>query len=139
MLDSICLVPTDKITPIPGFDWFSYQDTENELRMLFPEIGDRRANYCQQGLTAALYVGSDRTGELDDQESYFFMPDYVDGRPVMRPIRMAFLRKVTLAEFRMAYHTSLKMRDLSGTAAGNAIESLGREILGEELLAEITN
>jgi hypothetical protein len=116
------------------FDFEDYIETEQELWALFPETAGKRVNFFQVGLTAQIYVESLETGrELESDETYVFMP--CPGR-MMRPVRMRAARRLTLVEYRMAHLTAVKMIDKLA-AAGEAMQEIGRTILGPEILGEV--
>ena len=120
--------------PLPAsFDYAGYVETEQELWALFPETEGKRVNFCQIGLTASLYVGVAEDGsELKAGETYFLMP--CPDRN-MRPLRMRFLRNLTLSEYRMSHITALRLSDkLDGT--GDIMDEVHLRILGPEIIAE---
>ena len=116
-----------------AFDFEGYIDTERELWAFFPETTGKRANFCQLGLTARLYVEvPDHHEPLNTDETYFLMP-CEDG--MLRPIRMRSERILTLEEFRMTHLTSIRMMSkLSGT--GKVLDEVHRQVLGPEIIAE---
>ncbi len=117
--------------PLPkSFDYNEYIDVERELWALFPETEGRRVNFCQLGLTAQIFVESERDGELQRDETFFLMP-CTDCS--MRPVRMKSVRHVTLNEFRMSHITAMRLAErLNG--ARRVMQSVHYEILGPELL-----
>lgn len=128
-MSSYTFINPDTFYRLPrDFNYREYIDIERELWAFFPETIGRRVNFCQTGLTAQVYaeVGDDGT-ELAEQETYFLMP-CADGK--MKPIRMRFMRRLTLAEFRMTYLTAVK---LGGelTKIVDVFRSLDDKVLGE--------
>ncbi len=120
--------------PLPeGFDYAGYIDTEQELWALFPETQGKRANFCQVGLTASLYVeAAEDWSELKPGETYFLMP-FPDR--TMRPLRMQAVRKLTLSEYRMSHLTALRLSEqLEG--AGEIMDEVHLRILGPEIINE---
>lgn len=116
--------------PLPkSFNFQDYIETERELWALFPETEGHRANFCQMGLTAQIFVESPATGDLQTNETYFLMP--CPDR-VLRPLRMRALRRLTLEEFRMSHITAVRMSEkLSST--GKVMEAIHMEIMGPEI------
>src|SRR5882762_6155274 len=95
------LDPTCRYALPATFDFQGYIETEQELWALFPETEGKRVNFCQLGLTASLYVEvPDDRSDLKLGETYFLMP--CPDR-TMRPLRMRFLRRLKLDEYRMSH------------------------------------
>jgi hypothetical protein len=117
--------------PLPkSFNYLEYIETEQEMWALFPETEGKRVNFCQMGLTAQIFVESERRGELDADETYFLMPC---ADRVLRPIRMQQVRRLTLDEFRMSHITAIRLAEkLNGT--GKVMEEIHLQILGPEIL-----
>jgi hypothetical protein len=117
--------------PLPKtFNYREYIETEQEMWALFPETDGRRVNFCQLGLTAKIFVESDATGELADDETYFLMPC---ADRTLRPIRMKQVRRLTLDEFRMSHITAIRLADkLNGT--NRVLEEIHMQILGPEIV-----
>ncbi|MBZ5581425.1 MAG: hypothetical protein LAQ30_04325 [Acidobacteriia bacterium] len=115
-----------------SFDFAEYIEIERELWAFFPETRGLRANFCQLGLTAQIYVESGHTGELRPGETYFLMP-CPDG--AMKPLRMKPVRRLTLAEFRMAHITAMRLADKLAEA-DEVMEDVHLDILGPEILDE---
>ena len=117
------------------FDFEGYIDVERELWAFFPETAGKSVNYCQVGLSARLYaeVQDDRK-PLQSDETYFLMPCEDQ---TLRPVRMKTERILTLDEFRMSHMTSMRMmQQLRGI--GPLIEEVHRQVLGPEIVAEIS-
>ena len=116
-----------------GFDYAGYIETEQELWALFPETEGKRANFCQLGLTASLYVEVPDDGtDLKPGETYFLMP--CPDR-TMRPLRMKSTRRLTLGEYRMSHLTAMRMSEkLDG--AGEIMDDVHLQILGPEIISE---
>lgn len=119
------------------FNFPEYLDAEDELRMLFPELGDRRANFHQLGLTIVLYAESQSEGNMEENETYFLMPDHDGEHSYMRPIRMAAVRRLDVSEYRMAQLTAAKLIGRMPDVAA-VFQHIGERILGEELLEEMS-
>ncbi len=121
----------DSAYPLPkSFSYSDYIETERELWALFPETDGLRVNFCQVGLTAMVFVESNRTGDLDGNETYFLMP-FADR--TLRPLRMKALRRLTLEEFRMSHVTAQRLAGkLHGT--GPVMDAIHLEILGSEIV-----
>jgi hypothetical protein len=118
--------------PLPdSFDYADYIETEQELWAFFPETRGKRVNFCQLGLTAGLYVEtSDDGSELRPGETYFLMP--CPDR-TMRPLRMKFVRKLTLGEYRMSHLTAVRLsQSLEDT--GDIMDDVHLQILGPEII-----
>lgn len=117
--------------PLPrSFDYADYIETEQEMWALFPETEGKRVNFCQLGLTAQIFIESDKAGDLGAEETYFLMPC---ADRMLRPVRMRRLRRLTLDEFRMSHITALRLADkLSGS--GKVMEEIHMRILGPEIL-----
>ena len=97
---------------------------------LFPETEGKRVNFCQLGLTAKIFIESELSGELHEDETYFLMPCC---DRTLRPIRMRQVRRLTLDEFRMSHITAIRLADkLSGTT--RVLEEIHMQILGPEIL-----
>ena len=112
-----------------SFNYREYIETEQELWALFPETEGQRVNFCQMGLTAQLFIESNRVGELADNETFFLMP--CQDR-VLRPIRMRAVRRLTLEEFRMGHITAQRLAEkLHGS--GKVMEAIHLEIMGPEI------
>ena len=127
-LDARCQYPLPE-----SFDYAGYIDTEQELWALFPETHGLRVNFCQVGLTANLFVEAAEDGsELALDETYFLMP-FPDR--TMRPLRMRVLRKLTLAEYRLAHITAQRMsEELADTS--EIMDEVHLHILGPEIVEE---
>ena len=121
----------DAFYPLPKtFNYREYIETEQEMWAFFPETDGKRVNFCQLGLTAKIFVESDRLGELADEETYFLMPC---ADLTLRPIRMRQVRRLTLDEFRMSHITAIRLADkLNGTS--RVLEEIHMQILGPEIL-----
>jgi hypothetical protein len=117
--------------PLPRtFNYPDYIETEQEMWALFPETEGKRVNFCQMGLTAQIFVESERPGELAPDETYFLMPC---SDRMLRPIRMRQVRRLTLEEFRMSHITAMRLSEkLAGT--GKVMEEIHLQILGPEIL-----
>ncbi len=115
-----------------SFSFADYLEIERELWAFFPETRGLRVNFCQLGLTAQIYVESGNRGELRPGETYFLMPCH-DG--VMKPLRMKPVRRLTLAEFRMAHITAMRLAEKLAEA-GEVMEDVHLDILGPEILDE---
>jgi hypothetical protein len=117
--------------PLPkSFSYSDYIETEQEMWALFPETDGKRVNFCQLGLTAKIFIESENTGELRDDETYFLMP-CADHK--LRPVRMHQVRRLTLEEFRMSHITAIRLADkLAGTT--RVLEEVHMQILGPEIL-----
>jgi hypothetical protein len=117
------------------FDFQGYIDVERELWAFFPETAGKRVNYCQLGLSARLYAEiPDERNPLQADETYFLMP--CEDR-TLRPVRMKSERILTLDEFRMSHLTSMRMsHKLFGL--GRLMDEVNREVLGPEIVAEIS-
>jgi hypothetical protein len=129
----VCFVSPESAWKLPAkFDMREYFETEQELWALFPESDGKRVNFIQVGLTAWLYVQSERTGELGNDETYVLMPcvDYT-----MRPVRMVQARRLSLSEWRMGQLSAIKLMGRV-EAAGRVMHDVGETILGEEILQE---
>jgi hypothetical protein len=124
-------IEPDAAYPLPkSFNYTQYIETEQEMWALFPETEGKRVNFCQLGLTAKIFVESDRSGELHDDETYFLMP-CPDRK--LRPVRMHQVRRLTLEEFRMSHITAIRLADkLAGTS--RVLEEVHMQILGPEIL-----
>jgi hypothetical protein len=117
--------------PLPkSFDYGEYIETERELWALFPETQGKRVNFCQLGLTAQIFVESEREGELQRDETFFLMP-CTDAS--MRPVRMKSVRHVTLSEFRMSHITAMRLAERM-TEARRVMQTVHYQILGPEIL-----
>jgi hypothetical protein len=113
-----------------SFNYPDYIETEREMWALFPETEGKRVNFCQMGLTAHIFIESERPGDLASDETYFLMPC---ADRMLRPVRMRQVRRLTLDEFRMSHITALRMAEkLSGT--GKVMEEIHLQILGPEIL-----
>jgi hypothetical protein len=129
----VCFISPQSSWKLPAhFQMREYFDTEQELWALFPEADGKRVNFMQIGLTAWLYVESDRSGELGDDETYVLMPcvDYT-----MRPLRMVQVRRLSLTEWRMGQLSAIKLIGRV-SAAGDVMHEVGHTILGEEIAEE---
>lgn len=121
----------DAFYPLPNaFNYPEYVEIEREMWALFPETDGKRVNFCQLGLTAKIFVESNSTGDLAEDETYFLMP--CPDR-TLRPIRMIQVRRLTLEEFRMSHITAIRLADkLNGTT--RVLEEIHLKILGPEIL-----
>ena len=130
-MSSYSFIEPDSAYPLPkSFDYSDYIETEQEMWALFPETEGKRVNFCQLGLTAKIFVESERGGELSDDETYFLMP-CPDRK--LRPVRMRQVRRLTLDEFRMSHITAIRLADkLTGTT--RVLEEIHMRILGPEIL-----
>jgi hypothetical protein len=129
----VCFISPESSWTLPAeFDMREYLETEQELWALFPESDGKRVNFIQVGLTAWLYVESERTGELASDETYVLMPcvDYS-----MRPLRMIQARRLSLSEWRMGQLSAIKLIGRLN-AAGDVMHEVGETILGEEIVEE---
>jgi len=124
-------IEPDAAYPLPkSFQYDEYIEIEQEMWALFPETDGKRVNFCQLGLTAKIFVESDRAGELREDETYFLMP-CPDRK--LRPVRMQQVRRITLEEFRMSHITAIRLADkLAGTT--RVLEEVHLQILGPEIL-----
>jgi hypothetical protein len=124
-------IEPDSFYPLPkSFNYPDYIETEQEMWALFPETDGKRVNFCQLGLTAKIFVESDATGDLAEDETYFLMPC---ADRTLRPIRMRQLRRLTLDEFRMSHITAIRLADkLNGT--NRVLQEIHLQILGPEIL-----
>jgi len=124
-------IEPDAAYPLPkSFNYADYIQTEQEMWALFPETDGKRVNFCQLGLTAKIFVESESTGDLRDDETYFLMP--CSDRK-LRPVRMHQVRRLTLEEFRMSHITAIRLADkLAGTS--RVLEAVHMQILGPEIL-----
>ena len=121
--------------PLPSsFNYEEYIETERELWALFPETDGRRVNFVQLGLTAQIFaeVAEDHS-ELAADQTYILMP--CPDR-MMRPLRMAACRRLTLSEYRMGHLTAIKLMG-SMTAAAEVMREIGYQILGPEVIGEV--
>jgi hypothetical protein len=136
-LNSTTFIPPGARIPLPAtFDYDSYFDTEQELNMLFPEVEGRRANFIQIGLSSAIYVEEPDDGSpLAADETYVLMPDRDAAGLCMRPIRMRPVRRLTLADYRMAHLTAVKLMGKMNDV-GKAMQEVGIAILGDEVISE---
>jgi hypothetical protein len=136
-LNSISFVAPGERIPLPAaFDYDGYLDAEQELNMLFPEVNGQRANFIQVGLTAAVYAEAPDTGApLGDHETYVLMPDRDLEGVCLRPIRMRPIKRLTVADYRMAHLTAIKLIGKLG-GVGEAMHSIGLAILGDEVIRE---
>jgi hypothetical protein len=130
-VSSYSFIEPESAYPLPkSFDYSDYIETEQEMWALFPETEGKRVNFCQLGLTAKIFIESERAGELADDETYFLMP-CPDRK--LRPVRMRQVRRLTLDEFRMSHITAIRLADkLTGTT--RVLEEIHMRILGPEIL-----
>ena len=130
-MSSYSFIEPDSAYPLPrSFNYSEYIETEQEMWALFPETEGKRVNFCQLGLTAKIFVESERAGDLADDETYFLMP-CPDRK--LRPVRMRQVRRLTLDEFRMSHITAIRLADkLTGTT--RVLEEIHMRILGPEIL-----
>ncbi len=114
----------------PNFDFGSYIRVERELWALFPETDGKRVSVVPFGLSASLAVSAHDDGSsLCPEEAYVLMP-YPDGK--MKPMRMTMVRRINLEEYRFAYHTLGRLKEmLPGLDYVN--RSLNADIYGEEI------
>lgn len=124
-------IPIDAVYKYSAdFDFGAYREVEQEMKMLFPEIGERRANFIQFGNSAILMaeVLDDDRSPVGHDETYYFTP-CGDG---LRSIRFKVLRHMSVDEFRMAIITAQRTSFLM-LPLKKVIQSIAETIVGETL------
>lgn len=130
-------LPADAFFRAPReFNFDEYIEIEKELWMIFPETEGHRVNFIQFGISALLMIDvADDGSEITTTEAYFVMP-CENGD--LKPIRMRAIRHLTLDEYRMAAHSSLKLVDILEPLRP-VMKNIGRAVTGDEISEELDN